>query len=122
LGHDWTGGADVGYGDHRYDDHRSAITGMAITGMAITGMAITGMAITGMAITGMAIEPCRFSPAHGAALLVFVMCCWLFARSGAAMRGPRPAMAQLPIALAIVGLLASCRDSCCTRFSLREAE
>jgi uncharacterized membrane protein len=61
----------------------------------------------GTAITGMAIEPHRFSPAHGAALLVFVMVPLAIrkVRRGD-LRGHRRAMAQLLIALVIVGLLA----------------
>ncbi|MEJ1963662.1 MAG: DUF2306 domain-containing protein [Gammaproteobacteria bacterium] len=61
----------------------------------------------GTAITGIAIEPLRFSPAHGAALLVFAMVPLAIrkVRRGD-LRGHRRAMAQLLIALAIVGLLA----------------
>jgi uncharacterized membrane protein len=61
----------------------------------------------GVAITGMAIEPLRFSPAHGAALLVFVMVPLAIrkVRRGD-LRGHRRAIAQLLIALVIVGVLA----------------
>ncbi len=61
----------------------------------------------GTAITGMAIEPLRFSPAHGAALLVFVMVplAIVKVRRGD-LRGHRRTVAQLLIALVIVGLLA----------------
>lgn len=61
----------------------------------------------GTAITGMAIEPFRFTPAHGAALLMFGMLPLAIrkVRRGD-LRGHRRAMAQLLIALAIVGLLA----------------
>lgn len=61
----------------------------------------------GTAISGMAIEPTRFSPAHGAALLVFVMVPMAIrkVRRGD-LRGHRRAMAQLLISLVIVGLLA----------------
>jgi uncharacterized membrane protein len=61
----------------------------------------------GTAITGMAIEPLRFSPAHGAALLVFVMVPLAVRKIRRGdLRGHRRAMAQLLIALVIVGLLA----------------
>ena len=61
----------------------------------------------GTAITGMAIEPLRFSPAHGAALLVFIMVplAIVKVRRGD-IRGHRRTVAQLLIALVIVGLLA----------------
>jgi uncharacterized membrane protein len=61
----------------------------------------------GTAITGMAIEPLRFSPAHGAALLVFYMVPLAIrkVRRGD-VRGHRRAIAQLLISLVIVGLLA----------------
>lgn len=60
----------------------------------------------GTAITGMAISPLRFSPADGAALLVFVMLPLAIrkARQGD-LRAHRRAVAQLLIALVIVGLL-----------------
>jgi uncharacterized membrane protein len=64
-------------------------------------------AMLGVAITGMAIEPLRFSPAHGAAVLVFVMVPLAIrkARRGD-LRGHRRAVAHMLIALVIVGLLA----------------
>ncbi len=55
----------------------------------------------------MAIEPLRFTPAHGAALLVFAMVPLAIrkARRGD-LRGHRRAVGQLLIAVVIVGLLA----------------
>ncbi|MGH8220565.1 MAG: DUF2306 domain-containing protein [Steroidobacteraceae bacterium] len=61
----------------------------------------------GVAITGMAIEPFRFTYAHGAALLVFVMVpLAIYKVRHGDLRAHRRTVAQLLIALVIVGLLA----------------
>ena len=60
----------------------------------------------GTAITGMAIEPLRFTPAHGAALFVFIMVPLAIRNIiRGDVRAHRRAMARLLIALVIVGLL-----------------
>jgi uncharacterized membrane protein len=54
----------------------------------------------------MAIEPLRFSPAHGAVLLVFFMVPLAIRKVRLGdLRGHRRAIAHTPIALVIVGLL-----------------
>lgn len=61
----------------------------------------------GTAVTGMAIEPLCFTPAHGAALLVFIMVPLVIHKvQQRDLRGHRRIVAQLLIALVIVGLLA----------------
>jgi uncharacterized membrane protein len=64
------------------------------------------LTLLGTAIAGMAIEPLRFTPAHGAALPVFVMVPLAIRRvQRGDLRGHRRAIAHMLIALVIVGLL-----------------
>lgn len=119
--HDWTPGLDL----QRLSDagpvvaaHIAAAVFALATGLLVLSRRKGGFGhralgrtwvvlMLSTAVSGMAIEPLRFTPAHGAALLVFLMVPLAIrkVRRGD-LRGHRRAMAQLLIALAIVGLLA----------------